>query len=304
MFVLLTTVAALAQSSEGTALADLPGRSLAVALPRLTTQSQVEGVVVVAIKVDESGNVTEASAVSEGSTISNKSIWNAAISAALRAHFNQSTETPSIQSGTITYKFVSSNLAFIDETALKFVGVPIGGTKEHMTDALKAKGFNYSYLYECLTGIFNGENVKVYLSTNHDVVDKIRVEYPPYSGSEIRVKYDVLRSRFNRNAKYLCVNPIDEAAAGGEYNNDAIYFYLHPSVNSRVWLENFKQEYQKRYKKPLQNLSYEEMEEVLFCLPMKVAEAVSGVVCLSITPHSHINIDYINFKNRPRGEDL
>lgn len=311
--ILLATVSAQAQRSEGTATAYLEGRSLVGKLPRLTTSAVVEGTVLLTIKVDQFGNVTEAIAGAEGSSITNNSVWNAARSAALRAHFDLKADAPALQTGTITYTFVSSGLVDTDETALKFVGVPIGGSREEMVAALKDKGFNM-YYDGSLDGMFNGENVKVYISTNHDIVDRIQVEYPYCSeDNDIRVKYNVLLSRFGRNAKYVCINPrADVPANESIYRKldentkyyDAVYFYLHPEVNAKDWVEEFRQEYLRRYKKPLQGLSYEEMEEALFCLPMRVSGSVSGVVWFTIVDTSHIEINYINFKNRPRGEDL
>ena len=219
-----------------------------------------------------------------------------------------------MQDGTITYTFVSSGLVDTNETALKFVGVPIGGTKEQMCNALKAKGFEEKSYEEFMTGMFNGENVKVFISTNHGIVDRIKVLYPSCSeANDTRIKYNTLLSRFNRNAKYVCVNPRPEVLPDeGIYMNlhknnkyyDAFYFYIHPEVNARDWVEELKQEYQKRYNRPLPGLSYEEMEEALFCLPMKVSASVSGVVWFTMTSIHSIEINYINFKNRPRGEDL
>ena len=40
-----------------------------------------------------------------GTTVTDKNLWNAARSAALKAHFNQSASAPPVQIGTITYIF-------------------------------------------------------------------------------------------------------------------------------------------------------------------------------------------------------
>lgn len=312
--ILLAVVSAQAQRSEGTASASLAGRSAVGSIPRLTSSGQVEGTVVVAIKVDQYGNVTEATPGADGTTTTNNSVWNAAKSAAMRAHFNIKADAPALQEGTITYTFVSSGLAETDESALKFMGIPIDGPAEQFFNALKAKGFKKDYLEDYATGMFNGEEVRVYLSTNHQAVDRVRVIYPYCSkDNDTRVKYNMLLSRFNRNAKYVCVNPRVEVPVSEKIYwklqentkaYDAVYFFLHPEINAKAWVEEFKQEYQKRYKKPLQGLSYEEMEEALFCLPMKVSSTVCGVVWFTMTSIHEIDINYINFKNRPRGEDL
>lgn len=183
-------------------------------------------------------------------------------------------DAPALQDGTITYTFVSSGLAKTDETALKFMGIPIDGPEEQFFEALKAKGFKKGYSDDYATGMFNGEEVRIYLSTNHKMVDRVRVIYPYCSEeNDTRVKYNMLLSRFNRNAKYVCVNPRSEVPA-----NESIY---------RKLLDNTK--------------AY---DAVYFFLPMKVSAAVSGVVWFTMTSIHTIDINYINFHNRPRGEDL
>ena len=272
--ILLAAVSAQAQRSEGTASVSVAGRSVVGSIPRLTTSGQVEGTVVVAIKVDQYGNVTEATPGAEGTTTTNSSVWKAARSAAMRAHFNMKADAPALQDGTITYTFVSSGLADTDETALKFMGIPIDGPEEQFFEALKAKGFKKGYSDDYATGMFNGEEVRIYLSTNHKMVDRVRVIYPYCSEeNDTRVKYNMLLSRFNRNAKYVCVNPRSEVPA-----NEKIYWKL--------------QENTKAY------------DAVYFFLPMKVSAAVSGVVWFTMTSIHTIDINYINFHNRPRGEDL
>jgi hypothetical protein len=85
---------------------------------------------------------------------------------------------------------------------------------------------------------------------------------------------------------------------------DVVYFYLHPDVNPNTWKEDFKTAYAERYSKPIEKLSYEEMEEVLFCLPLSISAAVNGIVWFTMVDEHEININYVNLKNRPRGEDL
>ena len=94
------------------------------------------------------------------------------------------------------------------------------------------------------------------------------------------------------------------AIHGNSKYYDAIYFYLNPEINAGQWVNSFKAEYQKLYNRPLKGLSYEEIEEALFCLPPSLSSAVCGVVWFTLINSREININYINFKNRPRGEDL
>ena len=91
--------------AEGSANAHVKGRNVVGTLPRPSYNAQMEGTVVVQIKVDQYGNVTEAIPGAEGTTVTDKSLWNAARNAAMKAHFNMSADAPVVQVGTITYKF-------------------------------------------------------------------------------------------------------------------------------------------------------------------------------------------------------
>ena len=91
--------------TEGNANAHLSGRSVVGSLPKPSYNAQIEGTVVVQVKVDQYGNVTEAVPGVEGTTVTDKGLWNAARNAAMKAHFNTKADAPVVQMGTITYKF-------------------------------------------------------------------------------------------------------------------------------------------------------------------------------------------------------
>lgn len=85
--------------------AKVSGRSVNGTLPRPSYGVQASGKVVVDIWVDNYGNVQKAVAGVEGTTVSDKTLWQAARKAALGAHFNMSADAPALQKGTITYVF-------------------------------------------------------------------------------------------------------------------------------------------------------------------------------------------------------
>ena len=85
--------------------AHLQGRNVVGSLPRPAYSVQQSGTVVVTIWVDQYGNVTKAQPGAEGTTVTDKTLWNAARTAALGAHFNQKADAPALQQGTITYIF-------------------------------------------------------------------------------------------------------------------------------------------------------------------------------------------------------
>lgn len=90
---------------DGKANAHLEGRTVVGALGKPAYNVQESGVVVVQIYVDQYGNVTEAHAGVAGTTVSDKTLWNAARNEAMRAKFNMKADAPALQEGTITYRF-------------------------------------------------------------------------------------------------------------------------------------------------------------------------------------------------------
>ena len=91
--------------TSGEPNAKLAGRSVNGTLPRPSYSVQKAGTVVVKIWVDNYGNVQKAVAGEEGTTVTDKTLWQAARKAALGAHFNMSADAPVLQEGTITYIF-------------------------------------------------------------------------------------------------------------------------------------------------------------------------------------------------------
>lgn len=104
------SVVCLAQQNSLGAQANVKGRRVSGSLPRptLSYYEGAAGVVVVTVKVDQYGNVTEAIPGAEGTTLINQNLWDLARNAALKAHFNQSADSPAVQVGTITYEFGES----------------------------------------------------------------------------------------------------------------------------------------------------------------------------------------------------
>lgn len=91
--------------TSGEPKANLKGRTLNGTLPRPSYPVQATGTVVVDIWVDNYGTVQKAIAGAEGTTVTDKELWNAARKAAMKASFNMSADAPAMQKGTITYKF-------------------------------------------------------------------------------------------------------------------------------------------------------------------------------------------------------
>ncbi len=86
--------------------ARLEGRTTVGALKKPAYDIQREGVVVVRIKVNQNGMVTEAVPGYDGTTVADTGLWNAARKVAMEARFSKTTDvTKTTQYGTITYIF-------------------------------------------------------------------------------------------------------------------------------------------------------------------------------------------------------
>lgn len=91
--------------TDGAPVAHLEGRTVVGQLPRPEYTENTSGKVVVRIRVDNYGKVTSATPGISGTTVQNRTLWNAAQKAALQARFNVSGNAPPVQEGTITYIF-------------------------------------------------------------------------------------------------------------------------------------------------------------------------------------------------------
>jgi TonB family protein len=83
----------------------LTGRSMRTMVKPVYSENE-EGVVVVTITVDISGNVVNAVAGARGTTSMNQNLWQAAVRAARATKFDSNSNAPAQQTGTITYRFV------------------------------------------------------------------------------------------------------------------------------------------------------------------------------------------------------
>lgn len=91
------------QGTDGISF-DLGGRK-AQSLFRPPYDIQKDGIVVVAVTVDRSGRVTDATPGIKGSTTLDENLLKLAKEAALKTRFESSDDAPVIQKGTITYDF-------------------------------------------------------------------------------------------------------------------------------------------------------------------------------------------------------
>ena len=94
-----------------------------------------------------------------------------------------------------------------NSNVLKFMGIPVDGSKTEVIQKLKEKGFKYDSTNDCLTGQFNGMDSRIFISTNKNKVDRIVVFGPTtLSTASIRIEYNNFLHQFNNNSKYTVAN--------------------------------------------------------------------------------------------------
>ena len=326
LFVLiLLTIPVLSQTSC-IATASLKSRNVVGSLPRPSYNAQMEGTIVVQIKVDQYGNVTEAIPGAEGTTVMDKNLWNAARNAAMKAHFNMSADAPVLQTGTITYEIAlgkeETHNQFIDEgQVLTFLGIPVDGTRHSFEQQLVKKGFAYIRKYDCFRGDFNGKESNVFIHENHGLVDRVMVsntdEIPK---SLIKNEFNVLLEQFKRNEKYVSLGnsnepiPEDEDVSYEMLAHNKQYgasFFLNPVTPLNR--NQIREEIVSKIEFELANSDKEDLsaseKEVLFAEEAikRLREMSIGNVWFMIGETSglyYISIFYDNLRNRPHGEDL
>lgn len=90
------------------------------------------------------------------------------------------------------------------QNTMKFLGIPIDGTKEQMISALKNKGYTYDYKDDWLKGEFNGENVIIQVQTNNNKVYRLAILDDKFKDeTNIKIRYNNLFDQFLLNGKYL-----------------------------------------------------------------------------------------------------
>lgn len=88
----------------------MSGRLVVGNTPIPKCENGVGGSIVIEVAIDPAGNVTNTAYQAQGSTITNNTLLNSALSCARRTRFNAVSDAPAMQKGTITYVFVSSTV--------------------------------------------------------------------------------------------------------------------------------------------------------------------------------------------------
>ncbi len=187
---------------------------------------------------------------------------------------------------------LSSPVFCQNDGALKFLGIPIDGTKAQFSSQLRAKGFTYNSLSEGYKGQFNGKDVEVFIHTNHNLVDRVYVSFPSTNEDGIRSEYNRLLSQFLKTDKYMHLGLNEEIPEDEDISYEisihnkryqASFSYYDSTRDKIAFMDDFidelkdfypKDQYTalKQFVKEYSKLSEDERDEVLDSLTKKMQE--------------------------------
>ena len=219
------------------------------------------------------------------------------------------------------------------ESTLKFLGIPVDGSKSEMVEVLKSKGFEYDSESDFLIGDFNGKKSEIGIVENHGKVYRVVVfDANTYDAGEIRIRFNNLIHQFENNDKYFYIIPNDiipededihyeilvnkkqyiaEFRYNPLYGNDELRDRLINEAveESKLSIEKTKDE------KTIGGITYGEFysdkdnydQLISSIVGLKVIQMSNSSIWFKIFEHCgkyYIGLYYDNLLNAPNGEDL
>ena len=127
----------------------------------------------------------------------------------------------------ITFLFVLMTITAIaqESNTIKFLGIPIDGTKKEMISKLQAKGYEYDAYSDVLLGEFNGTNVIIYVQTVNNRVWRIGIcdANVNNDAANIKIRYNNLFKQLSNNDKYK----VDGGSTLGEEEDISYEMTVH-----------------------------------------------------------------------------
>ena len=212
------------------------------------------------------------------------------------------------------------------EGTLKFLGIPVDGSKSEMVAALKSKGFRYDSNSGFLVGDFNGRESHIGIVENHGKVYRVVVfDANTYDAGQIKIRFNNLIHQFeNSNGKYYYIDqnemiPEDEDISyeinvhDKQYSATFIYNPLYGNDELRDKLVNEVVEENKLLLEK-KGITPEEFYsdkdnyiQVFSSIVDKIFQMSKGSVWFQIFEYYgkyYIGLYYDNLINSPNGEDL
>lgn len=165
----------------------------------------------------------------------------------------------------------------------KFLGIPVDGSEREMLKKIEEKGFTLKLDggIEYLEGIFNGQSVRVRVSTNAGKVKRVIVFFEDTDPANLKISYNNLVYQFKKNPKYVSSEYDDFIIPD---NEDILY---EASIHNKRYDAVF---FQRGENGSIDGIEY---------------RVVWFIISKSILPNKgHIVLYYDNEYNGAHGEDL
>lgn len=211
------------------------------------------------------------------------------------------------------------------ESTLKFLGIPVDGSKSEMVKALKSKGFEYDSESDFLIGDFNGRESHIGIVENHGKVYRVVVfDANTCDAGQIKIRFNNLIHQFeNSDSKYFYIfpnNPIPEdedihyeiLVNKKQYIAEFIYNPLYGNDELRDSLINEAIEESEEVIKDGKNIEFysdkDNYDQLVSSIAgLKVIQMSNNSVWFKIFEYHgeyYIGLYYDNLLNKPNGEDL
>lgn len=208
------------------------------------------------------------------------------------------------------------------QAPIKFMGIPVDGSKTQMIQKLQGKGFTKVQGYDCLKGQFNGRNVNVFIQTNKNKVCRIMVAQTDLTDiAGVKTDFNILCSQFENNPKYIDLISNQSIPEGTDilyemsiHNKqfDAMYYQKPAEIDTvkmQQEMDSLIYNYIAEHNLNIHNLSDEQKETMSNEIVQKVMydtyskRPVWFRIC-ELNGEYYITMYYDNEFNRSHGEDL
>lgn len=138
--------------------------------------------------------------------------------------------------------FILSLVALVScDNTIRFLDIPIDGSRNMMIKKLEEKGFIYDYENNLMKGTFNGEPSNISISTSNGRVNRIEIRSKAYNVWEVKQAYNRLLLQFKNNPKYIALENYNSIPV--EITN--LYSDLKPTKHFTVFYrrKEFKHSY-------------------------------------------------------------
>ena len=211
-----------------------------------------------------------------------------------------------------------------NDEIIKFVGIPVDGTKSEMISKLKQKGFTFDNDANLFKGEFNGDKISGIIQTYKDKVFGIRFMYDVsgYSKTMVINRFNSLVLKYDTNEKYQSNIAFDKITddidtyqidpyenIGNEMRNGKIYkaqyhYKYGKNLSDTTGLVQYKKEMPEDLASFIESNYGDSGFEALYIRHKLEQDVVQFYIIDMGYDEFNIMFDYYNRRNAPNDEDL